>query len=828
MVILALGIGRMTLGAEKEVDFFPSFADKHTVGLWLFDETDYPYATLTDASENEYDLRLMKGGKLVPGKFGNCLKLTPGLDYAVSYAAWKGAVGFNRMREASGRPGSGLFGPTIAPEQIARTFAEQDFTCEFWLMLMSNPIQDVVLIDLGDKFEPGFSVTLKKQAKGFTVENAYAGFKAVCPTVLDQIWGRAWHHIAFTYSADSNRLCYFIDGRTAEPVKISKVTKSKVPASVRPESISDTTYGIFEKEARTSVPDYDKRIANRFNFAIGHDRHGEKDFNGNLDELRFSDVIRYNADFSLPDSFSRNYRKDAPKPAAANGPPLLFGSDKKYLPNEPVMLGSRKHVFIDEVIVDRKQNVKLTLNPPTRGVKLNIKAAWDASFFEHEGRIYTVKSEGYEGDEGPIELFVSDDGVNFEQPMLGLIEHNGSKENNLIMLGLPSWGKYFKDTNPACLPEELFKATLWVGQRGIYLYFSPDAIHWRRNETCMLPLVSGGGCETFWDDQQGMYFNYIKRDGSYNSGEYPNYGRSVTMFKTREINKAWPFNPVPNPYYEGWPFPAVTGEGITVLGPDIFNPNKGQIFRTRPQKYEWAPDTYVAFMFRSGCDMAVSRDAVNWKIRPELGFYMPPGRFMNQPDWQPESYGKARHKSKKSKQDEREKPGPNEQPRAVDSTDFTSGDIANGIIRRGDELWQYANCRMRGGGLATVRFTQRLDGFLSLDAGDEPGTFITRPFVFEGDKLVLNVAAGGSVKVGITNLPGMEVTGFNIGLTNPPKIPVTGFGIGDCDPITTDSVRHVVTWKGDSDVGNLAGQVVRLRFEMQNAKLYAFQFTEGK
>ena len=300
------------------------------------------------------------------------------------------------------------------------------------------------------------------------------------------------------------------------------------------------------------------------------------------------------------------------------------------------------------------------------------------------------------------------------------------------------------------------------------------------------------------------------------------------MFKTREINKAWPFNPVPNPYYEGWPFPAVTGEGITVLGPDIFNPNKGQIFRTRPQKYEWAPDTYVAFMFRSGCDMAVSRDAVNWKIRPELGFYMPPGRFMNQPDWQPESYGKARHKSKKSKQDEREKPGPNEQPRAVDSTDFTSGDIANGIIRRGDELWQYANCRMRGGGLATVRFTQRLDGFLSLDAGDEPGTFITRPFVFEGDKLVLNVAAGGSVKVGITNLPGMEVTGFNIGLTNPPKIPVTGFGIGDCDPITTDSVRHVVTWKGDSDVGNLAGQVVRLRFEMQNAKLYAFQFTEGK
>ncbi|MHC4389540.1 MAG: LamG-like jellyroll fold domain-containing protein, partial [Planctomycetota bacterium] len=516
-------------------NYFPSFADKHTVGLWLFDESDYPYTTLTDASEHEYDLRLMKGAKLVPGKFGNALKLTPGRDYAVSYAAWKGAVGFNNMREMSGRPGSGLFGPTIAPERIMKTLAESDFTCEFWLMLMSNPIQNVALIDLGDKHEPGFTVTLKPRAAGFMVENAYAGFKAVCPTELPQIWGRAWHHIAFTYSAGSKKLHYFIDGKLQESVKVTPTAKSKVIRAVRPESIADTTFGIFEKENRKSVPDFEKRIAHRFNFAVGHDRQGEHDFNGNMDELRFSDVIRYKGNFSLPDSFSRNYRSNAPAPAVANGPPLLFGPGKKYLPGQPVILGSRKHVFIDEVMVDRKQNVKLTLNPPTAGVKTNVKAAWDASFFEHEGRIYTVKSEGYEGDEGPIELFVSDDGVNFEQPSLGLIEHNGSKQNNLIMLGLPSWGKYFKDTNPACPPEELFKATLWVGQRGIYLYFSPDAVHWRRNETCMLPLVSGGGCETFWDDQQGMYFNYIKRDGSYNSGEYPNYGRSTTMFKSREI-----------------------------------------------------------------------------------------------------------------------------------------------------------------------------------------------------------------------------------------------------------------------------------------------------
>jgi len=179
IVIAALGIAELTLGVERASSFFPSFADKHTVGLWLFDETDYPYTTLTDASQYEYDLRLMKGSRLVPGKFGNCLKLTPGLDYAVGYAAWKGMVGFTYMREVSGRRGSGLWGPTVAPEQLLETLAGRDFTCEFWLLLMSNPIQDVVLVDLGDKYEPGFSLTLKTKAAGFVLENRYARLAAL-------------------------------------------------------------------------------------------------------------------------------------------------------------------------------------------------------------------------------------------------------------------------------------------------------------------------------------------------------------------------------------------------------------------------------------------------------------------------------------------------------------------------------------------------------------------------------------------------------------------------------------------------------------------------
>ena len=139
MMILTLVASAQPL-ARGEENFFPSFSDEHTVGLWLFDETDYPYTTLTDASRYEYDLRLMKGGRLVPGRFGNCLKCTPGLDYAVGYSSWKGHIAFTHMREGSGRPGSGLWGPTVAPEKLLNALAGRGFTCEFWLLLMSNRI----------------------------------------------------------------------------------------------------------------------------------------------------------------------------------------------------------------------------------------------------------------------------------------------------------------------------------------------------------------------------------------------------------------------------------------------------------------------------------------------------------------------------------------------------------------------------------------------------------------------------------------------------------------------------------------------------------------
>ena len=59
--------------------------------------------------------------------------------------------------------------------------------------------------------------------------------------------------------------------------------------------------------------------------------------------------------------------------------------------------------------------------------------------------------------------------------------------------------------------------------------------------------------------------------------------------------------------------------------------------------------------------------------------------------------------------------------------------------------------------------------------------------------------------------------------------PIPGFALDDCDRIhAANSIGRMVTWRGKSDVGDLAEQPVRLRFELQfGTRLYAFRFGEA-
>ena len=136
------------------------------------------------------------------------------------------------------------------------------------------------------------------------------------------------------------------------------------------------------------------------------------------------------------------------------------------------------------------------------------------------------------------------------------------------------------------------------------------------------------------------------------------------------------------------------------------------------------------------------------------------------------------------------------------------------IITRNDEHWiYYLATNERWGarkwdarlGLAKLR----LDGFFFLEAKEKPGMIVTRPFRLDGGKLEVNIDAGdGWVRVEVLDEAGKAIPGYSAGAARQHK--------------DVDELRLAPQWKSRGDLSQLKGKTVKLRFTLQNAKLYAF------
>jgi hypothetical protein len=85
---------------------------------------------------------------------------------------------------------------------------------------------------------------------------------------------------------------------------------------------------------------------------------------------------------------------------------------------------------------------------------------------------------------------------------------------------------------------------------------------------------------------------------------------------------------------------------------------------------------------------------------------------------------------------------------------------------------------------------------------------VTYPLVTNGSPLELNAAVKGTLRVGVLGADYRAVGAF---------------APADCEPVTGDSVRHIVSWRGGSSLEGLRNRVLRLRFELANARLFAFE-----
>ncbi len=118
-----------------------------------------------------------------------------------------------------------------------------------------------------------------------------------------------------------------------------------------------------------------------------------------------------------------------------------------------------------------------------------------------------------------------------------------------------------------------------------------------------------------------------------------------------------------------------------------------------------------------------------------------------------------------------------------------------------EKSWEYE--------IVPFRVEFRTNGFASRRAGEQEGVLTTHPLIFQGSRITVSAAAGGGqVPVEVLNEGGR---------------PLSGYSRDKCQLPAFDSTEQEVTWTGKSDLAELRGQPVRLRFHLQKADLYGFQ-----
>jgi hypothetical protein len=128
----------------------------------------------------------------------------------------------------------------------------------------------------------------------------------------------------------------------------------------------------------------------------------------------------------------------------------------------------------------------------------------------------------------------------------------------------------------------------------------------------------------------------------------------------------------------------------------------------------------------------------------------------------------------------------------------------------GDKLhFHMSGVEMQSGGKSSTGLaTLRRDGFASMDAGAAGGTLTTRPICFTGGYLFVNLdAPKGKLLVEVLDREGKIVEPFTT---------------ANCVPLAEDSTAAAVAWKGAPHLSTVAGSPVRLRFHLENGRLYSF------
>lgn len=476
-------------------------------------------------------------------------------------------------------------------------------------------------------------------------------------------------------------------------------------------------------------------------------------------------------------------------------------------------IGDTRQLFVDDDLIESMDNASLKLHSPkiqetaissdsptdARGVSYSSKfydlemkkfrlyyRAW-ASDKHNQGEIYTAYAE-------------SEDGVNWIKPDLGIIEYNGNKANNLIWESPGINMSVFLDENPHCPPEEKYKAVIRIRDgidpeffEGKNSAFAPDMLmgmvssdgfHWKLLEE--KPLLVDSPFDTlsraFWDEVRQEYVLYtrgIRYEGrpgnaTRRSFDFGREGQPGVRWIRRATSKD----------FLNWSELKKIKTGDAPME---------HLYTNAAMQYPRAPQYF--FMFPSRF-MDAREPKPNWEYGPGVNDIV----FLSSKD--------GIH-FRRTFMDAWIRPG-------LDPGNWHDRSlfVDPGFIQTSDEEYSFfGTVNWRIPTQRIIRYSIRLDGFVSVNAPYEGGEMLTKPFVFQGSALVLNysTSAAGSIQIQVED---------------PWGNPVSGFSFQDFTPIYGDKIDQPVLWNSSHPLSSLSGKPIRLRFRMKDADLFSLKFNE--
>jgi hypothetical protein len=465
----------------------------------------------------------------------------------------------------------------------------------------------------------------------------------------------------------------------------------------------------------------------------------------------------------------------------------------EYRSNEPVNGGGHKQLFVDRYIVAQTDGVDLTVMPPERSPDnpcfcpdknadqghgmIPDTVLYDST--RHVYRLWYTSLEGNADNQYPG-YAESGDGVHWSKEILNLRDFHGSKANNLLN-GEP--GVVVFDSHET-MAGRRYKRIFTVensGGVGVGISFSPDGIHW--TDSTHNPVLNHTG-DTHswlgWDEKSGRYIGYFRPKGERPDVMIREQKRRIGLSFSADAEHWTPVEPV--------------------LEADEHDPPGTEFYWLHAIRYQ---DVYVGLLsvlhmdnnlldFRQpdpmgreqtvDMELVVSRDGVHWQRTNNRAAWLPLGRYQS---WDDKTMWPAA-------------------PVVLDdeirvyysgwNLRHHLGDLAASYAKR-DGRWR-ASCI----GFATLR----LDGWVAArSVGPDAGTLVTKTLSFTGSAVELNVnSPKGQVKVELLDANERLIPGFSA-------------------TVRGNSLHSRVAFGKPLPQGPL-----RLRFTIQNAELYAFQFVD--